>query len=94
MKNITKQPSFFIILFLIMIGFLTFVLNSCSTKPVIENGDVVEKCVIDSMVRVGQHSTIEPDMRYKYFTSKGTEFTSTHKYRLGDTLTFVYKKVK
>ena len=54
----------------------------------------MEKFVIDSMVHLPPHSTIEPDRKYKYFMSDSSEFTSMRKYNVGDTITYVYKKLK
>ena len=54
----------------------------------------MEKFVIDSMVQLPPHSTIEPDRKYKYFMSDSSEFTSMRKYNVGDTITYVYKKLK
>jgi hypothetical protein len=70
-----------------------YVRSSCSSKsPLVEKGDVVEKFVVDSMVQLPPHSTIELDRKYKYFMSDSSEFTSLKKYNIGDTITYVYKK--
>lgn len=84
-----------LIIWAMLVIFVTLFMTGClKTKPDVESGDVVELCVIDSVVCLGPHSTIEPDNVHKYFTSKGVEFTSRNNYMIGDTVVFVYKKVK
>ena len=84
-----------IILWFILVVFVAVFMVSCGkSKPLVEPGDVVKKTVVDSMVELPPHSTIEPDPSYKYFTSDSSEFTSRSKYRVGDTITTVYKKVQ
>ena len=94
MKKILKDPRFYFLLWIIFCIILASTLSSCSSKPTIEKGDVVEKFVIDSMVQLPPHSTIEPDRKFKYFMSDSSEFTSLRKYNVGDTITYVYKKLK
>ena len=94
MKNLLKDPRFYFLLWIVLCIIFASTLSSCTPKPVIEKGDVVEKFVIDSMVHLPPHSTIEPDRKYKYFMSDSSEFTSMRKYNVGDTITYVYKKLK
>jgi hypothetical protein len=92
MKKIFKDLRFYFLLWIVLSIILAITLGGCQQKPLIEKGDVVEKFVVDSIVLLGPHSTIEPDMRYKYFMSDSSEFTSLNKYHIGDTITYVYKK--
>jgi hypothetical protein len=92
MKNVLKDPRLYFFLWIVLSVILAIMLGGCQQKPLIEKGDVVEKFVVDSIVLLGPHSTIEPDMRYKYFMSDSSEFTSLNKYHIGDTITYVYKK--
>jgi len=64
------------------------------TPKKIENGDIVKKCIIDSMFVTESTSTIEYGKRYHYVTDCD-EFVITKRsdvYDIGDTITFVYKK--
>jgi hypothetical protein len=92
MKNILKDPRLYFTLWIVLSIILAITLGACKQKPLIEKGDVVEKFVIDSMVQLPPHSTIELDRKYKYFMSDSSEFTSLRKYNIGDTITYVYKK--
>ena len=92
MKNTLKDPRLYFALWIVLSIILAITLSSCSSKPTVEKGDVVEKFVIDSMVQLPPHSTIELDRKYKYFMSDSSEFTSLKKYNIGDTITYVYKK--
>lgn len=84
-----------IVLWFILVVFVAIFMVSCGkSRPTIEPGDVVKKIVVDSVVVLPPHSTIETDPSYKYFTSDSSEFTSRSKYRVGDTITTVYKKVQ
>lgn len=94
MKKLLKDPRFYFFIWIVFAIILATMLSSCSSKPAIEKGDVVEKFVIDSMVQLPPHSTIEPDRKYKYFMSDSSEFTSLKKYNVGDTITYVYKKLR
>ena len=42
------------------------------------------------------HSTIEPNNQYFYYTNCGTHIITTRNdvYKIGDTITYVYKKLK
>jgi hypothetical protein len=92
MKNILKDPRLYFFLWIVLSIILATTLGACKQKPLVEKGDVVEKFVIDSMVQLPPHSTIELDRKYKYFMSDSSEFTSLKKYNIGDTITYVYKK--
>jgi hypothetical protein len=74
--------------------FLLLFLTSCQKFPIIEEGDIVKKCVIDSMFITDSPSTIEPGNRYHYRTDCGEVFMTKRNdiYKIGDTLTYVYKK--
>ena len=92
MKNLLKDPRLYFFLWIVLSIVLAIMLGGCQQKPLVEKGDVVEKIVVDSVEVLPPHSTIETDNRYRYFMSDSSEFTSTTKYRVGDTITCVYKK--
>ena len=82
-----------LVLWAFLVIFVVIFISGCGKpRPVVEPGDVVKKIVVDSMEVLPPHSTIETDNRYRYFTSDSTEFISTTKYRVGDTITAIYKK--
>ena len=84
-----------IILWFILVIFVAVFMASCGKpKPTVEPGDVVKKIVVDSVVVLPPHSTIETDNYYRYYTSDSSEFTTRTKYRVGDTITTIYKKVQ
>jgi hypothetical protein len=77
-----------------LIFFVFLTLLSCDKTPTIEVGDYIEKCVITSVKVRKPLSTIDFGVRYVYFTDCGTRHvTSRPAYKIGDTLTYVYKKV-
>ncbi len=92
MKNILKDPRLYFALWIVLSIILATMLGACKQKPLVEKGDVVKKFVIDSIIQLPPHSTIELDRKYKYFVSDSSEFTSLRKYNIGDTITYVYKK--
>ena len=94
MKNILKDPRLYFTLWIVLSIILATMLGACKQKPLVEQGDIVEKFVVDSMVQLPPHSTIEFDKKYKYFMSDSSEFTSLKKYNVGDTITYVYKKLR
>jgi len=76
--------------------FLSLFLTSCQEFGKIEPGDIVKKCVIDTMFITDSPSTIEPGNRYHYRTDCGQTFVTRRNnvYHIGDTITYVYKKRK
>lgn len=92
MKKLFKDPRFYFLLWIVLCCILATMLEGCKQKPLVEKGDIVEKFVVDSMVQLPPHSTIEFDKKYKYFMSDSSEFTSLKKYNIGDTITYIYKK--
>jgi len=67
---------------------------SCEEDYKIEKGDYVEKCVITKVKVRKPLSTIDFAVRYVYLTDCGTRHVTTKPvYKIGDTLTFVYKKL-
>ena len=92
MKKILKDPRLYFALWIVLSIILATMLGACKQKPWVEKGDVVKKFVIDSIIQLPPHSTIELDRKYKYFVSDSSEFTSLRKYNIGDTITYVYKK--
>ena len=94
MKKILKDPRLYFFLWIVLSVILAITLGGCKQKPLVEQGDIVEKFVVDSMVQLPPHCTIEFDKKYKYFMSDSSEFTSLKKYNVGDTITYVYKKLR
>jgi hypothetical protein len=84
-----------IVMWFILVITIAIALAGCG-KPnsLIEPGDVVKKIVVDSVVVLPPHSTIETDKTYRYYTSDSSEFISRTKYKVGDTIINVYKKVQ
>jgi hypothetical protein len=81
-----------IITLIVILGIL---ISGCGEVPKIEAGDKVEKCVIDSVYITNSRSTIEPELIYHYSTSCGYEIiTKRNAYKIGDTITYVFKKIK
>jgi hypothetical protein len=69
----------------------------CSQKPnTIEPGDIVVKCVIDSIDVKQERSSIEVGPYYTYYTDCGEKLTTKNNliYNIGDTITYVYKRKK
>jgi hypothetical protein len=85
-----------ITLWFVMIGLIAFLVTGCNPRPTIEPGDKVVKCVIDSMSMEGPRSTIESNYHYYYYTDCGERVITNRNdvYKIGDTITYVYKKVK
>jgi hypothetical protein len=98
MKKILKRPPtlfpFHSNMDYVICIILAITLGGLFLKISVEKGDVVEKFVIDSIVQLPPNSTIELDKKYKYFMSDSSEFTSLKKYNVGDTITYVYKKLR
>ena len=96
MKDNKYFPYILVLIWFILIGIIAFLVTSCNTPPKIEPGDKVVKCVIDSMEVKEPHSTIEPNNQYFYYTNCGTHIITTRNdvYKIGDTITYVYKKLK
>ena len=94
-QKINKLGTFLVVaLWFVLITILGVFLTSCGKpKNKIEKGDIVQKCQIDSVNVLPQHSTIEPDRKCEYFTSCGSRIVSHEgAFRVGDTVTYVYKK--
>lgn len=66
----------------------------CGERPKIEKGDLVCKCIIDSISVKQSVSTIEPEPTYIFYTNCNTKLQSYRDdvYHIGDTITYVYKK--
>lgn len=94
--NMRRKTSVFITILTFLIVGLMMMSLGCNTKTNIEPGDTVVKCVIDSMSMEGPHSTIEVNNRYHYYTECGQRVTANRDdvYCLGDTITYIYKRVK
>jgi len=84
---------YFFPLFVISFFVLTFISVS-RQHPKIENGDILKKCVIDTMYVTESPSTIEYGKRYHYKTSCDEVILTKRNdvYEIGDTITYVYKK--
>jgi len=97
MKNVKKDWSMiFVVLWFIIIGTVALLFSGCGSQPTIEPGDRVVKCVIDSMSMEGPRSTIESNYHYYYYTDCGERVITNRNdvYKIGDTVTYVYKKIK
>jgi hypothetical protein len=73
-----------------------FLVIGCTNNHKIEPNDVVKKCVIDSLEVRMERSTIEVGPFYIYHTDCG-ELLQTRRsdiYKIGDTITYVYKRGK
>jgi hypothetical protein len=72
------------------------ILYSCQSNHKIEPGDKVVTCIIDSMSILRPISVLDIQPKYYYYTDCGTKFScnSDNIYKIGDTITYVYKKVK
>ena len=89
-------PYVLVLIWFLIIGLLAFLLTGCENHNKIEPGDKVVKCVIDSTSIEGPRSTIEPYVRYCYYTKCGQRIVTNRSdiYKIGDTITYVYKKIK
>ncbi len=94
LMNFLKYLIPFLFLFFLSMSLLIAILNRKNDFK-IEEGDIVKHCVIDSMFVTDSPSTIEPGNRYHYRTNCGQTFVTRRNdvYKIGDTLTFVYKKI-
>lgn len=75
---------------------LSLLFIGCGDPPKIEPGDKVVKCVIDSMSMKERASVMDIEPTFYYYTKCG-ERIITHRYdvyHIGDTITYVYKKIK
>ena len=83
----------FLFLFFISLVLIASILNKTNYDG-IEDGDIVKRCVIDTFYVTESPSTIEYGKRYHYSTDCD-EFVITKRndvYKIGDTITYVYKK--
>ena len=83
-------------LWFVIIVSVALLATGCNPRPTIEPGDKVVKCVIDSMSMEGPRSTIESNYHYYYYTDCGERVITNRNdvYKIGDTVTYVYKKIK
>lgn len=73
-----------------------FLVIGCTNNHKIGPNDIVKKCVIDSLEVRMERSTIEVGPYYNYHTDCG-EVLQTRRsdiYKIGDTITYVYKREK
>jgi hypothetical protein len=82
-------------LFILILGLVLIasILEEKSSNK-IEKGDIVKRCIIDTMFVTESPSTIEYGKRYHYITDCD-EFVITKRndvYKIGDTITYIYKK--
>lgn len=83
------------VIIMALIIMLGISIASCGEVPKVEPGDKVEKCVVDSVYVTNSRSTIEPESVYHYSTSCGYKFiTKRNSYKIGDTITYVFKETK
>ena len=68
-------------------------LTNCITKPKIDKYDLVKKCIVDSVVRKPQISTLDFEPSYYVYTSCVDKYTTKRIFvhKIGDTITCVYK---
>jgi hypothetical protein len=96
MKNFVQKNGGWILAFLwfLMIGIIAVMFTSCNQKPKIENGDLVIKCVVDSVWVKKSPSTLDIEPSWYIKTSCGEihKVNKIHPYHIGDTITYVYKK--
>lgn len=73
--------------FLIVISVLLF--YGCNESNKTKTCEIVNQCVVDSVVYKGRHSTIEPDIYWYVYTDCGINFPVRYpcKYKKGDTIT-------
>jgi len=92
--NFLKYLIPFLFLFFLSMSLLISILNRKNDFK-IEEGDIVKRCVIDSMFITDSPSTIEPGNRYHYRTTCGQTIVTRRNevYHIGDTITYVYKKI-
>lgn len=86
-----------IVLWFIFITLFSVFITSCNGKNhTIEDGDKIVKCVIDSQYSKQPESTLQIDPTYVYITDCGNRITTNRNdvYKIGDTITYVYKKQK
>jgi hypothetical protein len=72
---------------------LPVIMTSCNQKTT-DFELITKKCVVDTIVYKGQHSTIEPDLTWEIRTDCGVNIITKqgNKYIKGDTITFLTKK--
>ena len=94
MKKFT--PYVFAIIWFLLMGIIAFVLTGCENRNKIEPGDKVVKCVIDSSWVKQPVAINELTPKYYYKTECGQVFSTDRDdiYKIGDTITYVYKKIK
>ena len=73
-----------------------FLVIGCTNNHKVEPNDVVKKCVIDSLEVRMERSTIEVGPFYIYHTDFGEVLQTCRNdiYKIGDTITYVYKRRK
>lgn len=73
-----------------------FLLSCTDNNMVIEDGDIVSICIVDSVWSKQPISTLEFEPTYYYKTScNNTLVTRAYQaYQVGDTIKFVKKKIK
>jgi len=94
MKN--KLQYYILILWFIAVVIFAMIFVGCENSNKIEPGDRIEKCVIDSFEVKQPVSVAEFEQSYIYYTNCGTRIISRSSgaYKIGDTITYVYKKNK
>lgn len=68
--------------------YLVFLFVGCQNNSTTISHKVIEKYVVDSVVNIGQRSTIEPNIYWRVYTSDGKVFQTKQpdKYLKGDTI--------
>lgn len=97
MKNIKKYLEVIVISFWFLILLLiTLLLTSCGgseSNYEVTKKDSVIQCVVDSTWSNSSPSTIQPNNIYYFRTECGnTHCTNRKIYKIGDTITYIWKK--
>lgn len=89
-------PYLLVLMWFLLIGIVAFILTGCENRNKIEPGDKVVKCVIDSSWVKQPVAINELTPKYYYKTECGQSFSTDRDdiYKIGDTITYVYKKIK
>jgi len=67
--------------------------NNTENRMSIDDGDSIVQCVVDSTWSSGSRSSIQPDPIFYFRTECGnTHCTNKCIYKVGDTITYVWKK--
>ena len=76
--------------------FLFILFFSCKPDKVFESEQTIKKCVITKYKVLPPKSTLDFEPKTIYYTDCGETLVrkNSYSYKIGDTITFVYKKFK